>query len=213
MASQVSSQHRIRARAGALVLGLALMTAATAQAAPIGLSPSTPDITASVAITYGAGVFTASLAGGTGAYTPGGEVISDLTYLLTAAIDSSGVMSSGSVSISGTIASLGVGPSVLLTGDLTDFGFLFDATSPGFGLFEFLFDVTSAAPALGFGTTGGIIMTSLDLSGGSLSGAFRGSATSDSFSSVPEPATLALFALGSLGLAARRRQVSRRSSR
>jgi hypothetical protein len=209
--ARLTTQHGIGLRAAALALGLGLMTAGTAHAAPLGLTPSTPDVTASLGLTYTGGVFTAALAGGAGTYTPGGEVISDLTYLLTAAIDATGAMSSGSFSIVGEVASLGVGPTTLLSGELKKFGFLFDASAPGFGLFEFLFDVTSAAPGLGFGTKGGIIMTSLDLTGDAAG--FRGSAVSDTFTQVPEPGTLALFALGSLGLAARRRQVSRRSSR
>jgi hypothetical protein len=206
-------RRRITHAGGVLsALVACLITVSNVQAAPIGLASLAPDITASLNLSYGGGVFSGVLTDGVGQYTPGGVAITDLTYTFSSAIDSSGVLSSGNFSIFGEVPTLGIGPAVLLAGNLTAFGWLFDATSPGFGLFEFLFDVTSSAPGLGFGTSGGIIITSFDLTGGGFGDAFNGSGTSDSFSrAVPEPAMLAFFALGSVGLAARRRYLARRN--
>lgn len=195
--------------------GLALLfSASTAQAAPLGLTPGNPDIYSAVNVSYLGGIFSVtSDLGAVGQLKPGLEPIPGLQYTLSAPVDATGASTGpGSFSIFGEIPLLGLGPTTLVSGDLTDFGFLFDATSPGFGMFEFLFDVTGSDP-LGFGAKGGIILTSFDLTGVDFSSNFSGTSgltSSDTFS-VPEPSSMLLLTIGTFGLAARRKYLERRS--
>ena len=199
-------RRAVRARGvfgAALCLAL-LLAASRADATPLYLTPSTPDITATVDISYVGGVLTATLSSGVGNYHPGGFNITNLSYSLSANVDAAGVFSGGTVSISGAIASLGIAQSTLMTGNLTDFGL--DAE---LGVFEFLFDTTASEPAMDLGPTGGIILSSF-LSDVDFLAPFTSRATSDTFTepvAAPEPALLALLALGSLG--ALRRRVGR----
>ncbi len=81
-------------------------------------------------------------------------------YSLEAFIDSSGVLSSGTILINGTIPDLGFNSGTLLTGDLTEVGF----GNSGLDPLEFKFVVTSGdASSLygGIGSTGGIVFSHL----------------------------------------------------
>jgi len=81
-------------------------------------------------------------------------------YSLEAFIDSSGVLSSGTILINGTIPELGFNSGTLLTGDLTEVGFGNSGLEP----LEFKFVVTSGdALSLygGIGSTGGIVFSHL----------------------------------------------------
>lgn len=131
------------------------------------------------------------------------------TTNITAGIDAFGTINGGTVTVNGTIPSLGFSSGTLLTGDLTQLGF---ATN-GADLLEFVFDVTGgdAAPLYG-NTPAGII-----LGFGGFSGSFdadfdntqgtpgTGSATTDIAPMVPEPATLGLLLFGSAAIIRRRR--------
>ena len=186
---------------GAVTCLSLIFAAGRAEAAPLGLTPGSPDITATVDISYTDGVLTATLSSGVGNYYPGGFNITNLSYSLSANVSSAGVFSGGTVSISGAVASLGVVQSTLMTGNLTDFGL--DAEM---GVFEFLFDTTSSQPALDLGPTGGIILSSF-LSDVDFLAPFTSRATADTYTDpvvAPEPAVLALLTLGSLGALRRR---------
>lgn len=204
-------------RALALTAGVLTFTAA-AEAGPLGLAgpkPGAADIyTGGLDISYDAatGLFTAMVEG-IGNYNPGFSDIKDLTYSLSASVDSTGALSGGHLEVFGSIADLGLGstgaPISLLTGTVTDFGSTFET---GFSVFELLFEVDSKAAGLGFGTKGGIILSSWDLSGASFASSFESTmamGAGDTYA-VPEPSTLLLLTLGAAGAAARRRYLATR---
>jgi MYXO-CTERM domain-containing protein len=132
-------------------------------------------------------------------------------FTITATVDGSGNATNGTLTISGTIPGLGIG-GTLLTGALTQFGFL-DGGGP---VFDFLFSVTGGELAddyfQGVGTTVGVILSGVSGFNGNWGVSWNnlvngvpgtGSAVSDT-ALIPAPATLALLALA--GLAARRRR-------
>ena len=187
----------------ALVAVLIMGTSSLAQAAPLNLMLNDfPDIVSSfIDVNYNAGTdaFTASgfaLELDDDGSVPA-EAITNGTFNLNASIDASGSLSSGSLSIGGTVASLGFNGGTLLTGNLTAFGFLDSGGDP----LEFLFSVTGGDAAGLYGSIGGII-----LSGGTgFTGDFNtdftgnGSAAAD-VAPVPLPAAVWLFGSGLLGL-------------
>ena len=137
------------------------------------------------------------------------ENISIGTFDLDATISNSGVFSSGTLSIGGTVATLGFNSGTLLTGNLTAFGYG-GVNDP----FEFLFDVTGGDAASlygGVGSTGGVIMslTSFPSSFGSNWTSGSVSDTSDTGTPIPEPASMFLLLGGLIGLAGFRRTIKK----
>ncbi len=131
------------------------------------------------------------------------------TTSITAGVSDSGTLSGGTVTVNGTIPSLGFNSGTLLTGDLTQLGF---ATN-GADLLEFAFNVTGGDAAglygntpagiiLGFGGFSGSFEDDFDNTGGTPG---MGFATADIGLIAPEPATLGLLLLGSAGMIRRRR--------
>lgn len=118
------------------------------------------------------------------------------TFDLTATIDAVGTLSSGSLTIGGTVPSLGFLSGTLLTGNLTDFGFPDGGGDP----LEFLFDVSGGdAQGLYSGNPGGVILTqtgfggSFDVDFDNLGGGGSGSGTGlADVAPVPLPGTLCL---------------------
>lgn len=184
-----------------------------AQAAPLNLVLNdTPDIVSSfIDVAYDAVTDTLTASGFALELDDDGsipaEAIAGGSFDLVATIDGAGVMTAGSLTISGTVATLGYNSGTLLTGTLTDFGFPDAGGDP----LEFLFDVTGgdAAGLYGGGSlTGGIIMSATGFTGDFTSDFSNlisgipgtGSGVAD-VAPVPVPAAVWLFGSAVLGLA------------
>ncbi len=191
------------ARLGLIAAGLLLGSAA--QAAPLNLVlADSPDIFSSginVDYTVSSGVLTATGTASTFEDDGVGPAIGVDTgsFDLFASIDNSGVLSAGTLSIGGTIATLGYVSGTLLTGTLTNLGY---PTSGSGGPLEFLFNVTGGDLASAYGASGGIILSQSGFNGGFAvdfnNAAFSGLA--DTGTVVPVPAAVWLFGSGLLGL-------------
>jgi hypothetical protein len=180
-----------------------------AQAAPLNLTLNdVPDIVAQfIDVTYDAAsdAFVASgfaLEIDDDGSVPPEEILIG-TFDLSATIDATGTLIGGSLTIGGTVPTLGYNSGTLLTGTLTSFGFPNVGSDP----FEFLFDATGgdAAPLYGSGPAGVI------LSGTGFDGDFSSDFDNLSIGPgsgiavanvgvVPLPAALWLFGSGLLGL-------------
>ena len=128
-------------------------------------------------------------------------------FSISAVITDAGVLTSGSISITGTIASEGYVSGTLLTGDLTDFGWFGDTSGM---IFEFEFDVTGGDLAASYaGAPGGVILGTGANTFGGFGADFNnlifdipgtGAGTSDT-APIPEPGTALLLGVGLLALA------------
>jgi hypothetical protein len=200
---------------GVFVVSL-LVTVSSVSASPIGLTTGYPDVNASSSIqtTYTAGTDTFHVTGfltqfsqsSSSSHTASGN------YNLTATINDSGQLVSGTLLITGSVHDLGLSsPSDpgLLKVSLTEFGFSGTQNST---VFEFVGNVIGGSlssyysdghmgivlnPGTGTTFTGSF---AADFHGGS-----AGMGTTDNFG-VPEPATLGLLLAGGITLLRRRRQ-------
>jgi len=199
----------------ALLFSFAL--ASPASALPLYLTmPDAPDITSAlITVTYDAAIDSLEAFGTAIRFDDGlgQQLIRDGTFNLTATIDDGGALSpGGSLRIDGSVGGPGpTPPPTLLSGNLTAFGFPDSGGDP----LEFLFEVTGGDLAGHYGGTGGVILSLL-------SGGFDGTTFDADFgtsganavadTSVPEPGTLPLVLLGSVGLAAAARRRRRASN-
>ena len=213
------THYRSVARLGIAVCALLLPT--TSQAALLNLNLAiTPDIVSGfMDVSYDAATDSFSATGfalelkvdGAGV-----EPIADGSFLLDATIAGTGALTTGTVTIGGTIAGLGFNSGTLLTGMLTAFSFPAGGGNP----LEFTFDITGGDAAAGYGPNAGIIMADTGFTGGfntdfdnlvsGLPG--TGSGFADTAPMVtPVPAALWLFGSGLFALAGitRRRHVIR----
>jgi hypothetical protein len=145
------------------------------------------------------------------------ETIIGGTFALGATIDDLGDLGpGGTLTIGGTIPTLGFNSGTLLTGDLTAFGFPVGGGNP----LEFVFDVTGGdAAGLWGGFAGGVILGASGFTGdwtadwdnliGGLQG--TGSAVADT-GAIPEPATLTLMLMGGGALLGVRKRFQRKRS-
>ena len=127
-------------------------------------------------------------------------------FSLSASITTAGALTGGTLSISGNFSNTIGLSGVLLTGNLTAFGFIDGAFSE---IFEFSYAVTGGLMATSQyfgvpGTPGGVIY---DTQENVFNGLFTSNFSSSGFSSgnvdvapIPEPATLSLLVLTGLGL-------------
>ena len=193
--------------AAGLLAGTVLLTSTAANAALLGLTKATPDLLSGfVDIVYDANLdlFTASgfalELDDDGVGAP--EAIAGGTFDITATIDGSGNATAGSLTIGGTIASLGFNSGTLLTGTVSAFGF----TAIGGDPLEFIFTVTGGDAASLYGTDAGVILSDAGFTGSFASNFDNGgigAGVSDTIPvpvAVPEPDALWLFGLGLLGL-------------
>lgn len=208
---QTSSFFKKVTSAGLLSLSL-IGFSATSKAAPLNLllAPA-PDATAGfIQVDYNAGtdLFTASgyllsLFDGTGST----DFTANSTFDITATIDNSGNLTSGTFTAFGALTDVPPNPEVtLMIADIIAFGF----DGPG-SVLEFEFSPTGGAVVgiLPPGATGGII-----LSGSGFAGTFEnnfgnvidGQADIAPIASVPVPAAIFLFAPALIGLFAAKRK-------
>ena len=143
---------------------------------------------------------------------PTGVAIQDGTFDLSAEINNAGALVSGSLTIQGGIADLGINPgTVLLTGDLTNFGF-----SGASDIVEFTFDAVGGAVANLFDVSGGlggtILSQLIGLTDDIINDGYDSAAAGATFAQadtaaiapstpVPEPMSLSLLLSGGLLLA------------
>lgn len=199
-----ASQKLRRACAGVMAAGL-LSAGINAQAATLNLTLfDTPDIVSGfIDVTYSAATSTFGANGFAEELDDDGsipaEAITNGTFNLDATIDAAGSLAGGSLTIGGTVATLGFNSGTLLTGDLTAFGFEPAGGDP----LEFTFDVTGGdAAALygGVGAVGGVIMGATDFGGSfDVDWSNTGSGVAN-VAPVPLPAALWLFGAGLMGL-------------
>ena len=187
---------------GAVMLLMGVL-GATGQAAPLNLTlTSAPDIFSGfIDVTY-----TASsdqfLAQGFSLKYYDGTATNDIPngdFNITATIDGAGVVSSGSLSITGTVQNT-IYSGVLLTGNVSAFGFRNTGGDP----FEFTFNITGGSLAPVFGAQVGLILEAHSTFNGSFAANFNnllggtpgtGSVTSDVAPVIPEPSTNFLVVL------------------
>ena len=183
-----------------LVFAALVLVAGEGRAAPLNLTPTTPNIGSPVQVdvAYNAGTQTFAAFGGASAFDDGvlTSPIAGGVLNIAAAVDNAGNASGGSLTINGTVAALGFNSGTLLTGTLSAFGFGIA------GPLEFLFNVTGGDAAGLYGATAGVILSNTGFAGGFASSFGTGgsfSASGDTFAvatAVPEPSSLSLFLLG-----------------
>jgi hypothetical protein len=190
----------------AALASLVILTCHCVQAEPLNLVPQAPDITSSfIYVDYDSGRLSAS--GTADALFLSTTNIHDLTsgtFEINMELDTAGVPQSGSLTIRGSIAGLGIDGPVLLTGDIDQFGFG-SALDP----LEFIFNVTGGN--LGnspyYPVAAGVLLHDSGFEGSfenNFSNFWEGS--SDTFA-VPEPSTwILLLTLTCSGLLASRRR-------
>ena len=179
-----------------------------------------PNLTANLTVAFSDGVLTVT--GATGLYTPpaGGDPLNVTdggtppfagpgTFSLSALISTSGVLESGSLTISGAIDDLTIPLGVLLSGDITAFGYQASTSSESLD-FDFLFAVTGGSLAADYGPVGGTLMY-----GTSFNGSFTSDFTNDGNGladtrAIPEPSSVLLVVMSLLGLGFARRVALRK---
>ena len=198
------------------LLGAFCVICTSAQAAPLNLTLlEFPDIVSGfIDVTYDAGTDSFGANGfafeldDDGVGVP--EAIADGSFNLSALINDSGLLASGTLDIGGTVAALGFSSGTLLTGNLNAFGF----PNAGGDPLEFLFEVTGGDAAGlygGVGSIGGIILSGGTGFTGDFTTDFSGSGTAVAdVAPIPLPAAVWLFGSGLLGLVgvSRRRRAS-----
>ncbi|MFC1773566.1 hypothetical protein ACFL3A_09470 [Pseudomonadota bacterium] len=194
---------------GAMCACFIVLVPSLAQAAPLNLTLNdVPDILAQfIDVTYNA-ASDAFVASGfaleiddDGSVPP--EEILNGTFDLSATIDATGTLIGGSLTIGGTVPTLGFTSGTLFTGTLTAFGFPNVGSDP----FEFLLDVTGGDAASLYGSgPAGVILSGTGFGGDFVSdfsnlstGPGTGIAVAN-VGTVPIPAALWLFGSGLLGL-------------
>lgn len=137
--------------------------------------------------------------------------VQDARYLIHASLNGAGALTSGTLTIKGSVSGLGIPYGTLLEANLTTMGFN-NGPHDTTGIFEFLGDVTGGLGQ--FGLHVGVILQAFDLPDGwtipSVT-TFEGFASSDNFSFarayVPEPSAAVILAMsaGAIGFITRRR--------
>jgi hypothetical protein len=198
-----------------LTIALALsLFCAQANAALIGLTQSTPDITSnSETVSYSVATHHLTISGFDSKLNLDGNMITITpitakVYTIEANLTSTGGFLSGSLVADGNVASVGANTGVLLTGALSQFGFGTAADQQ----LEFKFTVTGGALAGqygGLGSTFGVIATSTGFSGNFTADwqnatPGNGNGLTDTFA-LPEPATMLVLLVGAAAGALRRR--------
>ncbi len=147
-----------------LALLIVLPLSGTATAAPLNggagleLRPAPDTFSSFIDVAYDAS--TDALTADGFALELDADAIAGGTFDLDATVTDAGVLTSGSISIGGTIASQGFNSGTLLTGTLTEIGFPDAGGNP----LEFFFSVTGGDAASlygGIGARGGIILSAM----------------------------------------------------
>lgn len=207
----------IRRELGRLMLGLSLasvvfLAGSSASATPLGvvLEPE-PDIFIDFAsVNYVAATDTLTITGFASNVDNFGVVnqaITGGTFDLTATVNDLGVLSAGSLTVGGTVATapFNWNSGTILTGNLTAIGFP-DGVA---GALEFLFTATGGDAQSEYGGTGAVTIGIVNGFGGDWTNDFSASfsATGDVGTLVPEPSTglLLSMGLGIMGVKRRKR--------